>query len=101
VETGRTTGLAYIDLPMLVRASFDSKFTDRLYASDELAKSYVASFGPNLRNDHSLESRISLTRSISDTIEVGIVWGGRSRLTTIDVFDFERQTIGAMLRFVH
>ena len=101
VQIGRVRGLAYVDLPMLVRASFESTFTDGLYLSDQLAKPYLASFGPNLRSDHSLENRISLTRPISDQLEIGIVWGARSRLTKINFFDFERQTIGAMLRFVH
>jgi len=101
VKIGRATGLAYVDLPILVRASFASTLTDGLYLSDELAKPYVANFKPNLRSDHSLENRISLTRSISDKLEIGIVWGARSRLTKINFLDFERQTIGAMLRFVH
>jgi hypothetical protein len=38
---------------------------------------------------------------ISDELEIGIVRGARSRLTEINFFDFERQAIGAMLRFVH
>ena len=101
VQIGRVGGLAHVDLPMLIRASFESTFMHGLYRSDALAKPYVASFGRNLRNDHSLENRISLTRPISDELEIGIVWGARSRLTKINFFDFERQTIGAMLRFVH
>jgi hypothetical protein len=80
--------------------SFDSCYANGLYVSDELAKPYVAAFGPGLRNDHAPQNRVSLTRLISDRIEIGIVWGVRSQLSTIDSFGFERQTIGAMLRFV-
>ena len=101
LESGRVRGLAaYIDLPMHFRARLNTSYTNGFYVSDELAKPYVTAVGPDFRNDHSLESRIALTRSISDKIEIGIVWGARSPLPNIDLFNFERQTVRAMVRIV-
>jgi hypothetical protein len=99
-ESGRAKGLAYLDLPMELRARFGTMYTEEFYLSDELAKPYVASTGPSFRTDHSLESRIALTRSISDKIEIGIVWGARSPLSDINLFNFERQTVRAIVRIV-
>ena len=90
----------YIDLPLRIRARFDATYTDELYVSDELAGPYLSSVGPGIRNDHSLESRVALVRLVSDRIEVGIVWGSRRPMMNLNLLDFERQTIGAMIRLV-
>jgi hypothetical protein len=99
-ETGRETGLAYIDLPMDFRARYDATYTNLLYMSDRLARPYAANFGPNLHSDYSLESSIALTRSISNKIEIGIIWGGRSPIGNVAVFDFDRQSVRAMISIV-
>lgn len=99
-KSGRATGLAYIDLPMDFRARFDATYTNHLYVSDRLARPYTANFGPNLHSDYSLESSIALTRSISDRIEIGITWGGRSPIANVGLFDFDRQSVSAMVRIV-
>ena len=97
-KSGRATGLAYVDLPMDFRARFDATYTNHVYLSDRLARPYTASFGPNLHSDYSLESSIALTRSISDRIEIGIMWGGRSPIANVALFDFDRQSVRAMVR---
>ena len=99
-ESIRASRFAYIDLPMRIRARFDTIYTDDLYASDKLAKPYTSSVGPGIRNDHSLESRVALVRLVSDRIEVGVVWGSRRPLMDLNPLDFERQTIGAMIRLI-
>ena len=99
-ESRRATGVAYIDLSSRVRARLESNYTDDLTISDQLARPYVYLNGPDIRSNPSLESRIALTRSLSERIEVGVVWGVRSSLGNIDLFDIERQTVGAMIRIV-
>jgi hypothetical protein len=99
-KSGRETGLAYIDLPMDFRARFDATYTNLLYMSDRLARPYTANFGPNPHSDYSLESSIALTRSISNRVEIGIMWGGRSPIANVAVFDFDRQSVRAMVRIV-
>jgi hypothetical protein len=96
----RIRGRASFELPMELRARFESNYTDARYVSDRLARPYVTAGGPNLQNDHSLVSQVALTRVISDNIEIEIVWSTRSRLTNINLFDFDRQTIGAVIRLV-
>jgi len=91
-------GGTYFDLPMDVRAHIDATYSDEFYVSDELARPYVSDVGPRIRNDHSLESTVALMRLISDRIEIGIVWGARRPLMNLDLLDFERQTVGAMIR---
>ena len=98
LESRRAKKNAYIDLPMRVRVRFEASYTDALYVSDELASPYVSDVGPSVWNDHSLESRVALIRSISDRIEVGIIWGARRPLMNLNLLDFERQSIGAMIR---
>jgi hypothetical protein len=83
---------------MRFRARFEASYTDELYVSDELAGPCLSNVGPSIRNDHSLESRVALIRSVSDRIEVGIVWGARRPLMNLNLLDFERQTVGAIIR---
>ncbi len=96
----RETGLAYVDLPLRLRARFEIAYTDDVYQSDALARPYVTVSGPSLRDDESLESQFALTRSLTDKVEIGIVWRAWSSITHVDLFDFERQTVGAMIRIV-
>jgi hypothetical protein len=99
-RSGLGQGLTILDLPLQFRAQFDATYTRSLYASDILATPHVNEFGPSLRDDHSLQSHFELTRFLSDRIEIGIVWGGRSRISETDFLDFGRQTVGAMIRFI-
>jgi hypothetical protein len=96
----RPQGLAFVDLPMRMRARFDASYMNDLYASEVLARPFVGTVGPNIQGSESLASQFALTRSLSKTVEVGIVWGARSRIGRINLFDFERQTVGAMIRIV-
>ena len=83
-----------------MRARFDASYMKDLYASEVLARPYVESAGPSKQSSGSLASQFSLTGSLSDRIEIGIVWAARSRIGRINLFDFERQTISATIRFV-
>lgn len=100
MKTGPAKGRAYLDLPMRLRARFGTSYTDPIFVSDPLAEPYAAGVGPDIGNDHALTSRIALTHSISDKIEIGIVWGTRNPLTKFNFFDFEGQTVGALIRIV-
>jgi hypothetical protein len=99
VQKTRAGGLAFLDLPLRFRAHLDASYNRSLYASDALSRDHVSEFGPQLDTHRSLESHVALTRFVSDRIEIGIVWGGRRRITDTNLLDFERQTVGAMIRF--
>ncbi len=94
----RKRGLAFIDLPLGIRARFDASYSRHLYSSDVLAQSFVADFGPEIVGDRTLESRISLTRALARGIELEIAWETRNSLAVDDPMGFGRQTIGARIR---
>ncbi len=101
MKIGPAKGRAYLDLPMRLRARFGTSYTDPIFVSDPLAEPYAAGVGPDIGNDDAFGSRIALiTHSISDKIEIGIVWGTQNPLTKFNFFDFERQTVGALIRIV-
>ena len=96
----RSTGIAHIELPMGFRARFEATTTRNLYHSEDLAESFITG-GPQLRYRSSLESRVSLSRALGQNVEFEIAWGARSPIENVDLLDFERQTVGALLRVVH
>ena len=83
-----------------MRARFDATYMKDFYTSEVLARPYLGTAGPSKHDSKSLASQFSLTGSLSDRIEIGVVWAARSRIGGINLFDFERQTIGAMIRIV-
>jgi hypothetical protein len=99
-EDRRPTGIAYVDLPLRWRARFDAAYTNNFYPSDGLARPYAAAVGPSLDRNHSLESRIAIARPLTDRIELELAWGARSRLGSADLLDFDRQTVGAVIRII-
>jgi len=94
----RAKGLAYIDLPLSIRARFDASYMHHSYVSDRLASPFVNSVGPGIDSDNSLESRIAFTKPITEGIEIEIAWETRNRLATSDMMGFGRQTVGALIR---
>lgn len=94
----RARGLAYIDLPLRIRARFDASYTRHRSESDTLAAPMVAGVGPGLRIERQIESRIALTRPLTDGIELELVWETRNRIESGDPMSFGRQIVGAMIR---
>jgi len=99
IEEGwKERGLAFIDLPLGIRARFDASYSRHFYSSDVLSQSFVADFGPEMVGDRTLESRISLTRALARGVELEIAWETRNSLAVNDPMGFGRQTIGARIR---
>lgn len=96
----RSTGIAHIELPLGLRARFEAIATRNLYHSEDLAESFTKG-GPQLRYSRSLESRISLSRALTQNMELEIAWGARSPIENVDLLNIQRQTFGALLRIVH
>jgi len=97
-DAWRQAGLAFLDFPLGIRARIDAAYSEHLYFSDLRALPYANEFGPGIRGDHTLESRIALSRPIARGIELEIAWESRNRLATSDPLGFGRQTIGARIR---
>lgn len=99
-QAWRETGLAYVDLPMRFRARFDSTYSSNRYLSEDLARPFTAQTGPSRDREHSLEHRLAVTRPVIEGIELELAWGGRSELGGVNLLDFNRHTVGAVIRIV-
>ena len=97
-EDWRASGLAYVELPLRIRASFDASYRQHGTLSDRLASPLVNDVGPGIISDETLESRISFTRPITERIEIEVAWLTSNRLTTGDPMGFGRQIVGAFIR---
>ncbi|MFK7898452.1 MAG: hypothetical protein AB8G23_21645 [Myxococcota bacterium] len=96
----RSTGIVHLELPLGFRARFDAIATRNLYHSEDLAEAFITG-GPQLRYRRSLESRISVSRALAQNVEFEVAWGARSPIENVDLLNFERQTVGALIRIVH
>lgn len=94
----RAQGLAFIDLPLQIRARFDASYGRFRTQPDHLAAPLVAVAGPGLRFDRHIQSRIALTRPLAEGIELEVAWETRNRIESGDPMAFGRQVVGAMIR---
>ena len=97
-ENWRASGLAYVDLPLRIRASFDTSYRHHGTLSDRLASPLVNDVGPGIISDETLESRISFTRPVTERIEIEVAWLTSNRLTVGNPMGFGRQIVGAFIR---
>lgn len=94
----RAQGLAYVDLPLRIRARFDASLERFRTRPDHLAAPLVGEVGPELRFDRHIQSRVALTRPLAEGIELEIAWETRNRIESGDPMAFGRQVVGAMIR---
>jgi len=94
----RAQGLAYVDLPLQIRARFEASLERFRTRPDHLAAPLVAQAGPGLRFDRHIQSRVSLTRPLTEGVELEVVWETRNRVESGDPMAFGRQIVGAMIR---
>ena len=94
----RARGLAFIDLPLQIRARFDASFARFRTLPDHLAAPLVAEAGPVRRFDRHIQSRVALTRPMARGIELEVVWETRNRVESGDPMAFGRQVVAAMIR---
>ncbi len=97
-EDWRARGLAFVDLPLQIRARFDASYGRFRTQPDHLAAPLVAEAGPGLRFDRHIQSRVALTRPLTEGIELEVVWETRNRIESGDPMAFGRQVVGAMIR---
>lgn len=94
----RARGLAYVDLPLQIRARFDASLVRFRTRPDHLAAPLVAEVGPGLRIDRHIQSRVALTRPLAQGVELEVAWETRNRVESGDPMAFGRQIVGAMIR---
>ena len=97
-EDWRAEGIAFIDLPLQIRARFDASYGRFRTRPDQFAAPLVSDVGPGLRFERHIQSRVALTRPLAEGIELEFVWESRNRVTSRDPMAFGRQIVGAMIR---
>ena len=96
----RARGVAFVDLPLGLRARYDARALHRL-AADDLAAAFAGMpTGAASQGARVLESRFALSRVLAPRIELELSWAARSPLTMVDLLRIEDQRVAAMIRFV-
>ncbi len=97
----RTRGLAFVDLPLGLRARYEAQALHRLGPRQEHAAAFLESTdGASRLGTRLLESRFALTRALASHVELELAWSARSPLSMVDLLRIEDQRLAAMIRFV-
>lgn len=97
----RVRGMAFVDLPLGLRARYEAQALQLLGARHELATPFVdPTAGANRQSARLLESRFALTRAVASHVELELAWSTRSPLSMVDLLRIEDQRLAAMIRFV-
>lgn len=96
----RARGVAFIDLPLGLRARYDARALHRLSADDLAAAFTGIPIGIAPHGTRLLESRFALSRVLAPRVELELSWAARSPLTMVDLLRIEDQRVAAMIRFV-
>lgn len=87
-----------IELPLHFRAGLATRYLSHAHESDALASRFLANVGPRIQTFEVLETRVTLSRSISPNIDLGVEWRTQNRLVTRDPMGMGTQFVGAMIR---
>lgn len=97
----RARGMAFVDLPLGLRARYEAQALHRLGARGELEAPFVElTEGASRRSARLLESRFALTRAVAAHVELELAWSARSPLSMVDLLRVEDQRLAALIRFV-
>ena len=104
-DSWRIRGIAMLPLPFGLRAQIDGAYNHDRYHNDNFSYLLqklgegVAAIDPRKRRDDVLSGRIGLSRAIVDHVRFEIYWRGTRRISNVDVFDYDKQVVGAVMRF--
>jgi hypothetical protein len=97
----RARGVAFVELPMGLRARYEAQALHRLTPHPELTTPFAElSAGATRRSARLIESRIALSRAVAPHLELELAWTARSPLSMVDLLRIEDQRVAAMIRFV-
>jgi hypothetical protein len=97
----RARGVAFIDLPMGLRARYEAQALYRLGPGREPATAFLEpTDGASRIGTRLLESRFALTRAVASHVELELAWSARSPLSMVDLLRIEDQRLAALIRFV-
>lgn len=97
----RARGMAFVDLPLGLRARYEAQALHRLPPRQDLGTPFVEHpDGATRRSTRLLESRFALSRVLAPHLELELAWAARSPLSMVDLLRIEDQRLAAMIRFV-
>ncbi len=85
-------------LPFSFEARLEGAYTHDRYLNDNLSHSIATLGGIRKRRDDILSGRISLSRAIAAQMRVEVYWRGTRRISNVDLFDYDKQTVGVLMR---
>ncbi len=100
-DSWRFHGTTTLALPFEFQVQLDAAYNHDRYHNDNFAHflQTLGTGGPRKRRDDVLSGRISLSRRIIDPVRFEIYWRGARRISNVDVFDYDKQIVGALIRF--
>jgi hypothetical protein len=91
-----------IGLPLAFRIRLDGAHARNRTLNEGLVSLRFARLGPAIRSPLAVETQVALMRAIGGKgFEVGVAWAARSRLSGLESLGFDRQFVGALIRFSH
>ncbi|HEB90154.1 MAG TPA: hypothetical protein ENI85_11330 [Deltaproteobacteria bacterium] len=97
-DSWRLRELANLALPFDVEARIEASYTHDRYLNDNLSHAIATLGGLRKREDDILSGRISLSRPIAGHVRIEVYWRGTRRISNVDLFDYDKQTLGVLLR---
>lgn len=98
-DAWRLRAATALTLPCDVRLDLDASYTHDRYHNDNYAYHVATGFtGFRKRRDDIMSGRIALSREIVGPVRLEIYWRGARRVSNVDVFDYDKQVAGAVLR---
>ena len=88
-----------VSLPLAFRARLGGVYTYTPFLVDALAYDRRNRLGPAVRTHHFFESRFSIGRAVRPGIELELAWSSQSAVSVSHGPSFDRQIVGAFLRF--
>lgn len=90
-----------VSLPLSFRARLGGVYTYTPFLVDALAYDRRNRLGPAVRTHHFFESRFSIGRPVRPGVEFELAWSSQSAVSISNGPSFDRQIVGAFVRFEH
>jgi len=98
-DSWRARALARFELPFDLRMRVETSYTYDRFHNDNFSHAIATLGGIRKREDDILRGRLALSRAIVDHVRLEVYWRGTRRLSNVDLFDYDKQVVGAVLRF--
>lgn len=97
-DSWRARAYARLALPWALRAEIDAAYTYDRYHNDNFSYALQTLGGTRQREDDIVSGRVGLSREIVRHVRLEAYWQGTRRISNVDVFDYDKQQGGILLR---